>query len=91
MSLRIAPILLAGAVALAAMPAQAETCGQERQAHPRIARAINELRDAVRYMEAAPHDFGGHKAAAIASSNQAIRDLQEALKYREMKDTQHGK
>ncbi len=42
-------------------------------------------------MEAAPHDFGGAKAAAIASSNQAIRDLQEALKYRAAMDTKKGK
>ena len=84
-------VLLVAAVSMFSLPAQAETYGQEKAAHPRIAKAINELRDAVRYMEAAPHDFGGHKAAAIASSNQAIRDLQEALKYREIKDTRHGK
>lgn len=31
--------------------------------HPRIAKAILELEDAVKYLEAAPHDFGGHKAS----------------------------
>jgi hypothetical protein len=88
---RLIPVLLVAAVSMASLPVQAETYGQERRAHPRIAKAIHHLRDAVAYMEAAPHDFGGHKAAAIASSNQAIRDLQEALKYREGKDTRNGK
>jgi hypothetical protein len=54
----------------------------ERAMHPRIAAAIHQLNDAVAYMEAAPHDFGGHKAAAIASSKAAIRDLNLALAYR---------
>jgi hypothetical protein len=38
-------------------------------------------------MKAAPHDFGGHKAQAIADSEQAIRQLRLALKYREIKDS----
>jgi biopolymer transport protein ExbB/TolQ len=88
---RIAPVLIFSAVALLSLSAQAETYKQERAAHPRIARAIHELREVVKYLEAAPHDFGGAKAAAIASSNQAIKDLQAALKYREAKDTMKGK
>jgi hypothetical protein len=58
----------------------------ERAAHPRISRAIRDLEDAIKYMEAAPHDFGGHKAAAIQSSRQAIQDLRQALSYRAQKD-----
>ncbi len=54
----------------------------EKAMHPRIAAAIHQLNDAIAYMEAAPHDFGGHKAAAIASSKAAIRDLNLALAYR---------
>ncbi len=54
----------------------------EKAMHPRIAAAIHQLNDAIAYMEAAPHDFGGHKAAAIASSRAAIRDLNLALAYR---------
>ncbi len=88
---RVIPLLLIAAVSMTGLPAHAESYGQEKAAHPRIAKAIHHLRDAVAYMQAAPHDFGGHKAAAIASSNQAIRDLQEALKYRETKDTQRGR
>ena len=54
----------------------------EREMHPRIAKAIAELKDAVAYMNAAPHDFGGHKAEAIRASNEAITQLNLALQYR---------
>ena len=54
----------------------------ERAMHPRIAAAITALRDARAYMAEAPHDFGGHKAAAIRASDEAIRQLNFALAYR---------
>ena len=62
------------------------TMAGEKGAHPRIMKAIKGLEDAIAYMEAAPHDFGGHKAAAIADSKKAIIQLKEALKYREVQD-----
>lgn len=58
----------------------------ERAMHPRIAKAIEALRDAKAYMEAAPHDFGGHKADAIRASDEAIRQLNFALQYRGHQD-----
>lgn len=58
----------------------------ERAMHPRIARAINALRDARDYMEHAPHDFGGHKAEAIRATDEAIRQLNFALAYRGRED-----
>ena len=54
----------------------------ERAMHPRIAAAIAALKDARAYMAEAPHDFGGHKAAAIRASDEAIRQLNFALAYR---------
>ena len=54
----------------------------ERLLHPRIAKAIEALKDARAYMEAAPHDFGGHKAEAIRASDDAIKQLNLALAYR---------
>ena len=54
----------------------------ERAMHPRISAAITELREAIKYMEAAPHDFGGHKAAAIRASREAVNQLNLALVYR---------
>ena len=58
----------------------------ERAMHPRLASAIAALRDARAYMQAAPHDFGGHKAAAIRATDDAIRELNFALRYRERGD-----
>ena len=37
-------------------------------------------------MEAAPHNFGGHKAAAIAECRRAIRQLKLAMAYRARHD-----
>jgi len=62
--------------------AAAQTIRSEAAAHPRIAAAIRELEDVIRYLEAAPHDFGGHKAAAIRDSRAAIVQLRAALAYR---------
>ena len=58
----------------------------ERAMHPRIVAAINALKEARAYMEAAPHDFGGHKAEAIRASDDAIRQLNLALQYRAKMD-----
>jgi hypothetical protein len=58
----------------------------ERANHPRIAAAISALRDARDYMQKANHDFGGHKMAAIHATDEAIRQLNFALQYRERRD-----
>jgi hypothetical protein len=58
----------------------------ERAMHPRIAKAIEALKDARAYMAAAPHDFGGHKAEAIRATDDAIRQLNFALAYRARED-----
>ena len=78
--------LLLGALPLAAAmigSARAEESMREEAAeHPRIARAIHEIEDAIQYMEAAPHDFGGHKVAAIEASRHAVVELRRALAFR---------
>jgi len=66
--------------------AQRHPIRHEAGEHPRIARAIHSLEDAIAYMEAAPHDFGGHKAEAIAASRAAVTQLKLALAYRAVKD-----
>ncbi|MDE3199088.1 MAG: hypothetical protein KGN84_22250 [Acidobacteriota bacterium] len=58
----------------------------ERALHPRIARAIEALREARAELEEAPHDFGGHKADAIQATDDAIRQLDFALRYRDRRD-----
>lgn len=58
----------------------------EAAMHPRIAAAITALTDAREYMLKASHDFGGHRVAAIKACDNAIRQLELALAYRESKD-----
>jgi hypothetical protein len=58
----------------------------ERAMHPRIANAIAALKEARDYMRSAPHDFGGHKVAAIRATDEAIRQLDFALHYRARED-----
>jgi hypothetical protein len=79
--------LIAAPMALsAAEPVTRAEVKAEKSEHPRIAKAIKELNDAIAYLEKAPHDFGGHKAAAIAASREAIVQLKLALEYRAVKD-----
>jgi hypothetical protein len=90
--LRIAlTVFTLGLVPTLATPALAENRREERMEHPRIAKAIHELEDAIAYMEAAPHDFGGHKAAAIQASRAALEQLRAALAYRAAEDTRRGR
>ena len=77
-ALAASAMLTIGACSIAA----AQTVRTEAAEHPRIATAIRELEEAIRYMEAAPHDFGGHKAAAIRDSRAAVAQLRAALAYR---------
>ena len=51
--------------------------------HPRLDRAIEALRDARAYLKDAPHDFGGHREAALRATDEALRQLQFAAEYRE--------
>ena len=77
--------LVLGALPLAAAlvgTARADTVRDEAVEHPRIARAIRELEDAIHYLEEAPHNFGGHKAEAIEASRRAVQQLRLALAYR---------
>ena len=56
---------------------------QERREHPRISAAIAGLEDAIAYMESSQETFGGHKAAALRASRQAVRELQAALRFKD--------
>ena len=73
-------------VSLSAPAANAQTMQSEAAAHPRIVRAIQNLEDAIAYLEAAPNNFGGHKAAAIAASRAAIQELRASLAFRAQQD-----
>ena len=78
-------VALAAGVLLAPMGAtfaNAQTVRSELREHPRILQAIREIEDAIAYMETAPNNFGGHKAAAIAASREAVRQLRAAAEFR---------
>ncbi len=82
-------VLLIAALAFAttgAVVVAQQNMKTEAGEHPRIAKAIHDLEDAVAYMEKAPHDFGGHKADAIRDSKRAIDQLKLALQYRAKQD-----
>lgn len=74
----IVSALLAATIAFS-FPASTAYAGE----HPRLDIAIERLRDAVAYLREAPHSFGGHKAAAIADCERAIRQLEKAKAYSE--------
>lgn len=71
---------------LGASVANAQTMRMEAAEHPRIVRAIQNLEDAIAYLEAAPNDFGGHKGAAIQASRAAISELRASLAFRAQMD-----
>lgn len=49
--------------------------------HPHIKRAITELVAARKDLVSAAHDFGGHKASAIAAVDAAIAQLRLAQQF----------
>jgi hypothetical protein len=63
-----------------------QNMGTEASEHPRIAKAISQMEDALDYLEHAPHDFGGHKAQAMADTKAAIKSLKMCLAYRAAQD-----
>ena len=54
---------------------------KEHEHHPAIHAAIRALEKAKTEMQAASHDFGGHRAEAIAQCEKAIEQLRLALQY----------
>ncbi len=83
-------VFLLGLIAATIGPASAQgPIGREAEEHPNISRAINALQGAIVDLQAAPHDFGGHKAQAIDACERAIRQLKMALAYRAHEDRLH--
>jgi hypothetical protein len=73
LSLVVLPLTLAAPSARA---------GEERREHPRISRAITDLQGAIAELQAAPHDFGGHRDEAVEACKGALFQLKRALQYR---------
>ena len=64
-------------------PARAQGAARAERAeqHPRIRAAIKELQEAKKELQAAPHDFGGHRADAVQAVDKALEQLRLALQY----------
>ena len=81
-----AAFAITGAMGLAALPqaamAQPYTVQGEAAAHPRLVQAIRRMEEAYQLLQAAPDDFGGNKAQAMADTRAAIHSLRRALFYR---------
>jgi hypothetical protein len=69
----------------------APAVADEKAQHPRIAAAIQSLEGAIAELKAAPHNFGGHKAEAIAACQKAVNQLNKALAFREKEDAKKMK
>jgi hypothetical protein len=93
MKMTLMPLLLAVGLGVSVSPtaARAETPREEKMAHPRIAKAIDNLEDAISYLESTPDDFGGHKTEALRASREAVRQLRFALQYKAAVDTRKGR
>jgi hypothetical protein len=64
----------------------AQAVRTETMEHPRIAAAIRQMEDAILYLQAAPHDFGGHREAAIRDTRAAIAELRASMAFRARMD-----
>ena len=76
MSLRRRLAFAAPVLALAAV-----SSAEAADRHPSINAAIRSLRNAVNDLQHANHDFGGHRVEAMAACNQAISQLEQALRF----------
>jgi hypothetical protein len=75
-----APASAVIAVAQQATPVKAAS-RERREPHPEIRKAIAALERAKRDLQHASHDFGGHRADALAACDKAIEQLRLALQY----------
>jgi len=69
------------AASAAAAPQPAAAPAAQREPHPEIREAIASLRRAKAHLEHAAHDFGGHRVEALKATDEAIRQLQDCLKF----------
>jgi hypothetical protein len=53
----------------------------KEEKHPRLQKAIEELRAVKLHLEKAPHDFGGHRVEAVKAVTEAIHQLELAVKF----------
>jgi hypothetical protein len=52
-----------------------------KEHHPRLRAAIKAIDAAIVELKAAPHDFGGHRADAVAACENAVSQLKQAVAF----------
>ena len=62
----------------------------DRQDDNKLHRAMKALDEAIEDLKKAPHDFGGHKVAAIEACENAKKQLHEALAFDEKHEKEKG-
>ncbi len=55
--------------------------GEKAGRHPILRKAGRDLAEAKAYLSKAPHDFGGHKAAAVRAIDEAMAQLKLAAEF----------
>ena len=65
----------------ATFQASAQTPGGRmgREKHPEMRAALKALQNAKNRLEHAAHDYKGHRVKAIEHTNEAIREVEEAI------------
>ena len=75
--MRLASLIAIGSFAFCAVGLQAT---EPKHPHHHLHHALWELRDARKELKEAKQDFGGHKEKALAAVNDAIKNIDLALK-----------
>src|ERR1700729_1005585 len=68
-------------------PNEVQLMRAEEANHPNITNAMHDIEKSMKSLDAAPSDFGGHKAQAQTDLKQAWISLRKALYFRLYKDT----
>ncbi len=74
-------LALPAAIAQQSTPPPAAGSAPHFERHPEIRRAIRALEAAKHDLQAADHDFGGHRVDALNACDNAIAQLKLALQY----------
>ena len=82
---KLLPLLLAVVPCIAQAN---DTVHTELNKHPRLKKAIDNIEDAIDYLQKAPDVFGGHKGDAIRDCKQASAALRKALQFAAKKDNE---
>lgn len=67
-------------------PNEVNLMNKEEARHPNIAKSMHDIEDAIKHLNEAPDDFGGHKAQALADLKQSWVSLRKALYFRIYQD-----